>query len=185
MKKFVFLFLYIICINNALADHHSWAFHLRFPALNTKDPTLKCTTTTAQVGGIMSISGNLFTITSVNGLSNNCPDPQFPVSVNVQPAPTASQPTPIIVQSPSGNSLDPECYRAWNELVVANQVENVKILVVNDCGRIHNAGWKPGTGISNPNVCRPPWYALENAKMLQNAGLLISKDCAVMHENGF
>ena len=184
MKKVSVLLFYIACITMSNAAN-AWSFHLRFPAMNTKDPTLKCTTTSAQVGGVMSIAGNLFTITSVNGLSNSCTDPQLPVSVNVQPAPASSQPTPIATQSSSKNSLAPECYIAWNELVVANQIENVKILVVNDCGRIHSSGWKAGIGISNPNVCRPPWYALESMNMLQNAGVLISKDCAVMHENGF
>jgi len=76
------------------------------------------------------------------------------------------------------------CDKAWNALVETKQVNNLKILVENDCGRLHTSGWLKGTGKSNPNVCRPPWFALEDAKMLENAGVLVARDCPVMSANG-
>ena len=77
------------------------------------------------------------------------------------------------------------CKSAWNALVDANQVDNVKILVKNDCNRIHTNGWKPGQGISNTFVCSPPWDSLELASMLEQAKALVKLDCTVMYKNGF
>ena len=83
------------------------------------------------------------------------------------------------------NTSSSACTTAWNSLVDANQVDNVKKLVQNDCNRIHKLGWKSGQGISNPALCSPPWDSLERANMLEQAKTLVKLDCAVMHKNGF
>ena len=97
-------------------------------------------------------------------------------------------------QSNSKREVDPQatlsgnaqaCKSAWNALVDANQVDNVKILVQNDCNRIHTFGWKPGKGVSNTFLCSPPWDSLEMSSMLEHAKTLVKLDCTVMHKNGF
>lgn len=96
-----------------------------------------------------------------------------------------SKPRESTPQQSSAGTGSSACASAWNALVDSNQVDNVKILVQNDCNRIHNMGWKTGQGTRNPALCSPPWDALEHAGMLEQAKTLVKLDCSVMHKNGF
>lgn len=78
----------------------------------------------------------------------------------------------------------PQCVSAWNKLGEAQQLENVKTLVGNNCQIIYTKGWLNGVGVKS-GVCPGAWNGLNEAGMLDETKELVQRNCAIMYKQGW
>ena len=91
----------------------------------------------------------------------------------------------------SGSRADyaiPGCEKAWESIVDAKGLKDLKVLVINDCSVLYKEGWrlpinKNKGGQNKPEICIPSWNNLKNKKQLDSVRFMITHNCPVFYRH--
>lgn len=84
----------------------------------------------------------------------------------------------------------PGCERAWKSIDNAKTLNDLKILIVNNCSELYEQGWRLTDKrfkrkVINPELCKESWNKLQDAKQLDKVKFMVLHNCPVLYRHGW